>query len=149
MGKESKSENRQNDEIDLLDLFNRMGRSVRRGLNALGRAFLYTLVFMLRKWLWLGLSVLVGIVISYSLKYSTERLYSSDITIRSNTVSNSDMIAHINKLHTFSSEDNLTELATALSVDPGKVRYINDIQAYWVIDQGSDGIPDCRFEEKT
>ena len=78
MDKEIKAANKSNDEIDLLDLFNRLGRSVRRGMNALGRAFLYTLFFMLRKWLWLGLSVLAGIGISYYLKYSTERLYSSD-----------------------------------------------------------------------
>jgi hypothetical protein len=138
----NKTANKANDEIDLLDLFNRMGRSVRRGLNAMGRAFLYTLFFMLRKWLWLGLSVLAGVGISYLLKYSTERLYSSDITLRSNTVENSAMIEHINKLHTFSREKNLNELAAALSVDPGKVRFIDDIQAYWVIDQGADGIPD-------
>jgi hypothetical protein len=138
----NKTGNKANDEIDLLDLFSRIGRSIRQGFNALGRAFLYTLFFMLRKWLWLGLSVLIGIAGSYGLKYSTERLYSSDITLRSNTIPNSDMIVHINKLHTFTQEKNLTELATSLSVDPGKVRYIKDIKAYWVIDEGADGIPD-------
>jgi hypothetical protein len=142
MSEELKSGNTKSDEIDLIDLFSRMGRSVRRGFNALGRAFLYTLFFMLRKWLWLGLSIVVGIGLSYALKYSTERLYSSDITFRSNTIPNSDMITHINKLHTFTRERNLPELATALSVDQSKVRYIIDIQAFWVIDQGADGIPD-------
>jgi hypothetical protein len=149
MSKESKHSEKKSEEIDLLDLINRMGRSLRNWLNAIGRAILYLFFFMLRKWLWLGLSIGVGIGISYSLKFSTERLYSSELTLRSNTIPNSDIITYVNKLHTFTQEANLTELAEALSVDQAKVLYINDIQAFWVIDRGRDGIPDyVDFKDK-
>ena len=39
------------DEIDLLDLFRRMGRTLTRWANALGRAFLISIVFLLKRWL--------------------------------------------------------------------------------------------------
>lgn len=142
MSEEIKNTGKGNDEIDLLDLFSRLGRSIAGGFNALGRIFLIVFFFMIRKWLWLGLSIAVGVGASFLLKYSTQRVYSSDITLRSNTITNADMITYINKLHTFCREGNYSELAASLSVDESKVRDINDIQAYWVIDRGNDLIPD-------
>jgi hypothetical protein len=149
MSKESKHSEKKSDEIDLLDLINRMGRSLSRILNTLGKAFLYTFFFVLKKWLWLSLSLAVGVLLSYLIKFSTERNYSSDIILRSNTITNADMINHINKLHTFCYENNFDELAAALSVEREKVKYIKDIKAYWVIDRGTDDIPDhVDFKER-
>jgi hypothetical protein len=133
---------KQVDDIDLLDLFNRLGRSLSRGIKALGRGILYVFFFLIRKWFWLGISLAIGIGASYLIKFSTERFYSSDITLRSNTISNVEMINYINKLHTFCSEVNLDELASALSVSRDKVKDIKDIEAFWIIDLGSDEIPD-------
>lgn len=137
-----KTTGNKSDEIDLMDLFARMGRSLAIGIGAIGRGLLYVTFFLVRKWLWLGLSLALGVGLSYLIKFSTERQYSSDITFRSNAVPNSEMISYINKLHTFCRERNLPELADALSVDSSKVRYIIDIQAFWVIDLGNDDIPD-------
>jgi len=142
MSEETKPATVKDDEIDLVDLFHRMGRATGRGFRALGRAFLYCFFFLLKNWFWLGLSLALGVAGSYLLKYSSEKLYNSDITLRSNVIGNSDMIEYINKLHTFCREKNITELASALSVDSSRVRYIKDIQAFWVIDKGPDGIPD-------
>jgi hypothetical protein len=142
MSEENKRRDSKNDEIDLLDLFARMGRGIGNMLQAIGSALLYIIFFLLRKWLWLGLSVALGIGASFLIKLSTERLYSSDVILRSNTIDNSDMIAYINKLHTYCREANFTELAAALSVEQEKVDFIKDIQAYWVIDRGDDDIPD-------
>lgn len=142
MSDEIKKPGTKNDEIDLFDLFSRLGRSITGLLNGLGHAFLHILFFMVRKWLWLGLSVIIGIGASFVIKSTTERLYSSDIILRSNAIPNTDMISYINKLHTFCREGNYGELAAALSVDESKVKGISDIQAFWVIDRGSDKIPD-------
>jgi len=130
------------DEIDLLDLFNRMGRWFKRIFKSCWKAFLVSFFFMLRNWYWLGLSVALGIGGSYLLKYSSEKFYNSEIVLRSNAIPNADIITYINKLHTFCREKNINELANALSVDPGKVKYIKDIEAFWVVDKGKDGIPD-------
>jgi hypothetical protein len=142
MSEIEKSSGSKSDEIDLLDLFARMGRGIGSGIRAIGAGILHVIFFLVRKWLWVGLSLALGIGISYLIKFSTERQYSSDITFRSNAVDNSDMIAYINKLHTFCRERNLKELASSLSVDSSKVEDIIDIQAFWVIDLGNDDIPD-------
>jgi len=142
MSENTTNKNVRDDEIDLLDLFRRMGNTIGRWLNALGKAILISIVFMLRRWLPLGLSIIAGVGISYLLKYTNESFFSSDMVLRNNTVSNSDMIAYINKLHVYAEEDNITALAEALDLDDLAKNNVLDITAYWVIDQSRDGIPD-------
>ena len=142
MSENTTNKNVSNDEIDLLDLFRRMGNTLSRWINALGRAFLITTVFLLRRWLPLGLSVVAGVGVSYLLKTTSDSFYTSDLVLRNNLVSNSDMISYINRLHTYCEENNSEALADAISVTPQLVENIIDIAAFWVIDNGRDGIPD-------
>jgi hypothetical protein len=131
-----------NDEIDLLDLFRRMGKTISRWLNALGRALLISIVFLLKKWLPLLISVIAGVAISFIMKTTSESLFTSDMTLRSNAGFPSELISYINRLHTFCEEDNAPALSDALSLDSEMTDNIIDISAYWVIDMGDDGIPD-------
>ncbi len=130
------------DEIDLLDLFRRMGRTLNHWINLLGRAFLITIVFLLKRWLPLGLSILVGLGASYLLKMTSDSFYTTDLVLRNNLVSNSDVISYLNRLHTYSIEKNSLSLAAAISVTPQQVKNIIDIEAFWIIDKKKDGIPD-------
>lgn len=130
------------DEIDLPDLFIKLGKSIGNVFKSLGRGFLHVFFFLVRKWFWLAISLFLGIGLSYLFKFSTEKLYSSDITVKSNTISNAEMISYINKLHVFCLGKNTEELASAFKVKNDLVKDVKDIQAFWVIDQGSDGIPD-------
>jgi len=112
------NKNVRDDEIDLLDLFKRMGRTLNRWSMALGKAFLISVVYILKRWLPLGLSVVTGIGISYLLKTSSASFYTSDLvfrnnlalidkkTLRDNSGTTSEIISKINKLHTFCSENN-------------------------------------------
>ena len=136
------NKNVRDDEIDLLDLFRRMGRTLSRWLNALGRAFLISVVFLLRRWLPLGLSILLGIGASYLFKFTTDSSFSADLVLKNNTVSNADMIAYLNRLHTYCAENNFQELAGAISFTPEQIKNIIDISAFWIIDNGRDGSPD-------
>ena len=142
------------DEIDLIDLFRRMGRALNRWGKALSIAFLTTLVFLVKRWLPLGLSIIAGIGISYLLKTTSPSFYTSDIVFRNNLVlmdlktqrdnsgTTSEIISKINKLHTFCAGGNSMALSDALSMKPNAVRNISDISAYWIVDQSRDGIPD-------
>ena len=130
------------DEVDLPDLFIKLGKSIGNAFKSLGRGFLYVFFFLVRKWLWLVISLFLGVGLSYLIKFSTERLFSSEIMVKSNTISNAEMINYINKLHTYCKGKNIDELASALKVKNGLVKDVRDIQAFWVIDQGADGIPD-------
>jgi hypothetical protein len=146
--------NVRNDEIDLLDLFKRMGRTLNRWGNALGRAFLVSIVFMVKRWLPLGLSIIAGIGISFILKTTSDSSYTSDMVFRNNLESldlkthrdnsgtTAELISKINKLHSLCNENNSTGLSQALEMKPESVKNISDISAFWIIDQGRDGIPD-------
>ncbi len=142
MSDTNNTKNSKNDEIDLLDLFKRMVRSISRMSSAIGRATLVSIVFLLRRWIWLTLSVLIGIGISWVIKVKSDKIYSSELTIRSNAVPSSDMITYINRLHSFCRQADRTALATAFSLSPEETRVIKDIQAFWAIDLLNDGIPD-------
>ena len=133
--------NSNTDEIDLLDLFRRMGRTLNNWGRAISRAFLVSTVFLLKRWLPLGLSLVVGVGLSYLLKFTSESFFSSDMVIRENTTSNADMIAYINRLHTYCKEDNKPELAKSLSFNPQTVSNILDISAYWIIAKGKELVP--------
>src|ERR1035437_166212 len=148
------NKNVRDDEIDLLDLFRRIGRTLIRWSNALVKAFLISVVFLLRRWLPLGLSIAAGIGISYFLKSTSASAYTSDLVFRNNLVlmdkvklrdnsgTTSEIISKINKLHTYCSENNSSALSEAISVNPESVKNISDISAYWIIDDSKDGIPD-------
>ena len=138
----SNNKNVRDDEIDLLDLFRRMGIVIRKWMNALGRGVLISVVFLFRKSLWLALSLIIGIAIAFIMKTLADKVYSSEITIRSNTVPNSDMITYINRLHTFSLEGDSASLSTSLNLSPDETQNILDIQAFWAIDLAGDGVPD-------
>ena len=146
--------NVRNDEIDLLDLFKRMGRTLNRWGNALGRAFLVSIVFMVKRWLPLVLSIIAGIGISFILKTTSDSSYTSDMVFRNNLESldlkthrdnsgtTAELISKINKLHSLCNENNSTGLSQALEMKPESVKNISDISAFWIIDQSRDGIPD-------
>ena len=148
------NKNVRDDEIDLLDLFKRMGRTLNRWGSALARAFLITVVFLLKRWLPLGLSVVAGIGISYLLKTTSASLYTSDLvfrnnlalmdkkTLRDNSGTTSELITKINKLNAFYSGNDLATLSSALSMDAEAAKNLINISAFWIIDRGKNGIPD-------
>jgi hypothetical protein len=138
MSENAANKNVRDDEIDLLDLFKRMGRTLNKWANALGKAFLISVVFILKRWLPLGLSIVAGIAISYVFKYTSESLYTSDMIIKNNVTDNSEMISYLSRLRTF---DHKT-LSDALSLKPESVENFVDISAFWIIDLNKDKIPD-------
>lgn len=142
MSENTPNKNVREDEIDLLDLFRRMGNTISGWLNGLGRAFLISSVFLLKRWIPLGISVVLGLGASSLLKVTSDSFYTSDLVLRNNLVSNSDMISYLNRLHTYSKEHNMVALSEALSIESDKIGNIIDVSAFWIIDQGDDGVPD-------
>lgn len=152
----SNNKNVRNDEIDLLDLFRRMVRTLNRWVKAIGRAFLISMVFVLRRWLPLGLSIALGIGLSYTVKMTSESFYTSDLVLRNNAyvfepkkelskpslIAVNDLITYLNRLQQFCREKNSGALAEAFSIPRDQVKNIVDISAFWIIDKGADGIPD-------
>jgi hypothetical protein len=130
------------DEIDLLEFFRRMGKTLNEWFKSLGIALLKGIVFLLKRWLPLSLSVALGVGASYLFKYTSDSFFTADLVLRNNTVANADMISYLNRLHTYCEEENISELASAISFTPEQINNIVDISAFWIIDNGGDGIPD-------
>ncbi len=148
------NKNVSNDEIDLLDLFRSMGKTLTRWARAIGRAFLISVVFLFKRWLPLGLSIAAGIGVTFILKNTSEAIYTSDMVFRNNLAlmesfklrdksgTTAEIISKINKLQILCSNKNSIALAHAFASKPDSVENIFDINAYWIIDNGKDGIPD-------
>jgi hypothetical protein len=130
------------DEIDMLDLFKKMGRGLGKMFRTLGRWTLISIVFLFRNWLPLLVSIVLGIGISYLLQFTSASFYTSDLVLRTNTIPAADMIHYINKLHTYCTEDNQASLMKAISLKEEQAENIIDINSNWIIDRGHDGIPD-------
>jgi hypothetical protein len=149
MTENSNNKNTRNDEIDLLDLLKRIGITLSCWVRNIGRAFLISIVFLVKRWLPLAISLAAGIGISYVLKTTRESSFTTDMVLRNNTVSktdkisyNADMISYINRLHALCKDFNYPALTKALSLQPDVVNNIKDIGAFWIIDKKKDGIPD-------
>jgi hypothetical protein len=138
----SNNKNVRDDEIDLLDLFRRMGNTIARWGNAIGKALLISIVFLIKKWLPLGLSIILGLTLSVILSRTMTSFYTSDMVLRVNVEPTDEMIAYLNRLHTFCLDENKDHLASAISLTSAQTDNILDIKAYWIIDNGNDKIPD-------
>ena len=142
------------DEIDLLELFRKTGNKLKKFVIWLWELFLRITVFFLRKSPYLIAFIILGFLAAL-LKFKTsDRFYSSDMILRSNSVSNADMIAHINKLHFYGEEENKQALAQSLNLDSTEIENLVDIEAFWIIDKNRDGIPDMiddknKYDEDT
>jgi hypothetical protein len=146
------NKNVRDDEIDLLDLFRRMGRTLSRWANGLGKAFLISVVFIIKHWLPLLLSIVAGIGVSYFLKTTSTYSFTSDLVFRNNLAqmdkkkikdissTTSEIISKINKLGTLCGDSKA--LAEALTLKSEIVNNIFNIGAFWIIDRNKDGIPD-------
>lgn len=130
-----------NDEIDLLDLFGRIGRAFSRWGHALINFLLATIVFIIKRWLPLGISLIIGITISYLSKNVTYQVFSSDLILRNNAVSNSDMIEYLNRLHDYCLKSDFQSLSAALKIDSSLSKEIQDIKPAWIIGSKRERIP--------
>jgi hypothetical protein len=142
MAENNENRNVRNDEIDLLDLFARMGKTINSWARALGRAFLITIVFIFRKWIPLSLSIVIGVFVSFFMKSTSSSLYTSDIVFKSNTVPASDILPYLKRLHTYCLEGNKEALGDALSLDQTAINNIIDLNSFYIIDLNRDSIPD-------
>jgi hypothetical protein len=130
------------DDIDLIDLFRRMGRTISKWLTAAGKALFISILFLIRNFIPLLFSFILGIGISFFIKWTTKPFYFSEITLRSNVVPNSEMIFHINKLEQLLREKSYSQVINYLSFSGEKDPGIIDLKAFWVIDLNNDSIPD-------
>jgi hypothetical protein len=142
MSENMSTKNTRDDEIDLMEVLRRLGQALTKLSIAIGRGILRTIVFLIRKWIPLSISIIIGLVLSRLTEKQSISTYSSDMTLRCNGLYTSDVVAYVNRLHQYSLEKNKPALKEALSLSDESVGNIVEIGAYWIIDLMKDGIPD-------
>ena len=133
---------KKNDEIDLFELFRITGKAISGFFLAIYRVIIIMIVFLFRRWFPIGICILIGIGLSFVAKKTLTPVYESEMTIKSNSVPNADMLNFINRLHSYSLSRNAGALSASLSIPVEKAKEIRDIEAFWVIDRNNDNIPD-------
>jgi hypothetical protein len=139
---ETTNENLKNEEIDLLGLIRSIGKFILKIISALGKSVLVSIIFLLKNWIPLSVSLLLGGAISVGLKYTIPPKFSSDMVLRTNVIPAEEMITFINRLYSYQSEDNYAATASALALSEKSVANIEDILASWIIDRNHDRTPD-------
>jgi hypothetical protein len=130
------------DEIDLLDLFRRLSAAIGRFFTALGKAIVASVVFLLKNWLPLILSIIAGIGLSFLSKSVFRPVYRGDMVLKTNVLPPSELLDFVNSLHTYCREENVSKLSSTLGISPETAARITDIRAFWVIDNNNDDVPD-------
>ena len=134
--------NRSSGEIDLIDIFSKIGNWINKLFKALIKATLTTIAFLYHNILIVTLSIVVGFLVSYILKHAEKPLYKSEITFRNNSISNADMISHFNQLGNLVARKNSSEVSSLLDITENEASDLVKLSAYWVIDINKDGVPD-------
>jgi len=133
---------KRNDEIDLIELFQKMGN----GLINLANKFLnvlYTIfLFLIRRSILIGAIIIITLAFGYFQYKTSPRYYSSSLEAYSNAMSSIDMINYVNNINKLFLEDNNEGLQSKLGLDPLLLEKIKGAKAFKVIDINKDGITD-------
>jgi hypothetical protein len=125
---ENAKENK-NIEIDLLDILLRIW-------NGLSKVFRGTLIFFLRKSLWLLLFILIGGGVGFLLYSISQRYYTSTMMAQMNVLSNTYAVDYTNRLGEIT--DSLG-YAKFLNIPASAAKHISSVKAFYGIDTDGDG----------
>lgn len=142
MSEETTNKNVREDEIDLLDLFRRIGNGLAKMFKTLGRWSLISFVFLVKRWLPLTISVIIGFGVSYLLKFSADPSYQTELIVKPNTITITEVSEQIKKLQDYIVEKNYKELVNSLNISQNEAANLLEMVALHYIDRGRDGVPD-------
>ncbi len=131
-----------NEEIDLLDLFNRMGKSIQKGINWGINLIYQFFLLLIRKSLWILTFTCIGVSIGLLLFFNTNRFYTSNMVAKCNSTENNIVVDAINQLNDLCINNNFEMLARYLETSPRQAAQIKLIKAYYGIDINRDSIAD-------
>ena len=149
MDNQTPNNTRPSDEIDLLELFNRMGKSIKNffmWILELLKSFLFLLI---SKSVWILSFSIIGGYVGYIFFQNTPRFYSSEMVAKSNSMNNSIIVNSINLLNDLFENRNYNALSSYLGTTPEQAKEIRSIEAFYGIDINKDKIADFVDYNKT
>lgn len=133
---------KQNEEIDLLELFQRMGKSIRKGINWVINLAYQFFLLILRKSIWIGTFAIIGAIVGIILFFITPRFFASEMVARANVTENNFIVNAINQLNELCVDENYSVLAKYLETNELNASKIKSFKAGYGIDINFDGITD-------
>lgn len=135
------------DEIDLIELFNRIGASFKRFFKSIFKTswdvLFFVTKFFYRNTIPIGLFTITGFVIGLALFFSGfSKDLSSEMVASSNSLRNDEMINYINNLNELCKAGNKVDLGKFLNLELTTASKITSIKALWSYDRNRDGLPD-------
>jgi len=130
------------DEIDLLTLFAKLGEFIKKAVLGLIDLIGAVLVFLLRKWYYFLIAVILTVASALVLNNISEPYYNTDLVMRSNATNNQPIMTSLNKLGEYATQGNSVALASELNMNPEDASKIKGLETFWYYDIGDDGIYD-------
>ena len=137
------------EEIDLIELFNKIGNSIKKGVMWIINRLQDFVLLLIRKSIWIILFSIIGAFVGYSFFKATPRYYSSEMVAISNTLNNNYIVSSINLLDDLFKGANHSIAANYLEIPVEQAKKIKSIGAYYGIDVNKDGIADYIDFKKT
>lgn len=146
MSEELNKQKSSSDEIDLIELFNRMGNSIKKFFINIFKYF-FNAIFIVIKFLYknaikIGVFTIIGFITGALFYFLSDKQYSSDMVASSNSLRNDEMINYINNLDGLCKARNYLELGNFLKIDQISASKIKSIRAFWGFDRNRDGLAD-------
>lgn len=138
----SKQNSPNNDEIDLLTLFTKLGEFTKKAFLGLVNLLGSVLVFLLRKWYYFGIAAILTVISALILSNAIEPHYSSDMVLKSNATTNQPIMSSLNKLGKYASAGNFEALSEELNLSVEDASKLKGLETFWYFDIGKDGIYD-------
>jgi len=133
---------KRNDEIDLIEVFQKMGAGIKNLFIGFLNILYKILLFFIRRAILIAIIIVVTVAFGYFKYKTSERYHSSSLEAYSNAMASIDMINYVNNINELFNEDNIEGLETKLGIDPTELKKIKTVKAYKVIDKNKDGVTD-------
>jgi hypothetical protein len=130
---------KQTDEIDLIELFQRIGKWINGAFNKLLNLLYFFILLLIRKSIWIFSFAIIGIAIGLVMFSSTRRYYTAEMIMQSNSVANFYIINSINQLNELFKNRNSELLLKYLKLNVNEVANVKSIQAAYGMDLDFDG----------
>ena len=125
-----------NDEIDIFEFCSRVWMVFKNFLTGVKNFFIFIIILLIRKSLWIFSFAVAGIVFGFLLYGFSKTSYSSWLECNTGDLDNTIVIDHVNRLNQLSGKPAL--LANFLNITKEQAAKIGSIKAYYGIDINKD-----------
>lgn len=129
-------------EIDLVELFQKIGTTFINWGKGILRAIFFLISFGFKNWSYIGGFAILGGLIGFGYGSISKPFYASEMIAQPNGITSMDMVSYINDLTPLCETKNYVAIKNALELRDTTIEKIKSIQAYHYVDVNLDGYGD-------